>query len=176
MIMRPGQPLLLPASPLFIWGSLLVALLINMLVNMAFLGRAPWGPDVLALTLVFWSVHQPQRVSVGAAFVFGLAMDVHHTALLGQHALAYTVLGFMAVSIHRRLLWFPVPTQAVHVLPIFVVAQLLVMAVRLLSGDGFAGWPVLVAPLLTATLWPVASLLLLAPQRRAHDPDDNRPL
>lgn len=176
MIMRPGQPLLLPASPLFIWGSLLVALLINMLVNMAFLGRAPWGPDVLALTLVFWSVHQPQRVSVGAAFVFGLAMDVHHTALLGQHALAYTVLGFMAVSIHRRLLWFPVPTQAVHVLPIFVVAQLLVMAVRLLSGDGFAGWPVLVAPLLTASLWPVASLLLLAPQRRAHDPDDNRPL
>lgn len=176
MIMRPGQPLLLPASPLFIWGSLLVALLINMLVNMACLGRAPWGPDVLALTLVFWSVHQPQRVSVGAAFVFGLAMDVHHTALLGQHALAYTVLGFMAVSIHRRLLWFPVPTQAVHVLPIFVVAQLLVMAVRLLSGDGFAGWPVLVAPLLTAALWPVASLLLLAPQRRAHDPDDNRPL
>ena len=176
MIMRPGQPLLLPASPLFIWGSLLVALLINMLVNMAFLGRAPWGPDVLALTLVFWSVHQPQRVSVGAAFVFGLAMDVHHTALLGQHALAYTVLGFMAVSIHRRLLWFPVPTQAVHVLPIFVVAELLVMAVRLLSGDGFAGWPVLVAPLLTASLWPVASLLLLAPQRRAHDPDDNRPL
>ena len=176
MIMRPGQPLLLPASPLFIWGSLLVALLINMLVNMAFLGRAPWGPDVLALTLVFWSVHQPQRVSVGAAFVFGLAMDVHHTALLGQHALAYTVLGFMAVSIHRRLLWFPVPTQAVHVLPLFVVAQLLVMAVRLLSGDGFAGWPVLVAPLLTAALWPVASLLLLAPQRRAHDPDDNRPL
>jgi rod shape-determining protein MreD len=176
MIMRPGQPLLLPASPLFIWGSLLAALLINMLVNMAFLGRAPWGPDVLALTLVFWSVHQPQRVSVGAAFVFGLAMDVHHTALLGQHALAYTVLGFMAVSIHRRLLWFPVPTQAVHVLPIFVVAQLLVMAVRLLSGDGFAGWPVLVAPLLTAALWPVASLLLLAPQRRAHDPDDNRPL
>ena len=176
MIMRPGQPLLLPASPLFIWVSLLVALLINMLVNMAFLGRAPWGPDVLALTLVFWSVHQPQRVSVGAAFVFGLAMDVHHTALLGQHALAYTVLGFMAVSIHRRLLWFPVPTQAVHVLPIFAVAQLLVMAVRLVSGDGFAGWPVLVAPLLTAALWPVASLLLLAPQRRAHDPDDNRPL
>lgn len=176
MIMRPGQPLLLPASPLFIWCSLVVALLLNMLANMTFLGRAAWGPDVLALVLVFWTVHQPRRVSVGAAFVFGLAMDVHHTALLGQHAFAYTVLGFMAVSIHRRLLWFPVPTQAVHVLPLFVVAQLLVIAVRLVSGDGFAGWTVLMAPLLTAALWPVASLLLLAPQRRAHDPDDNRPL
>ena len=131
-------------------------------------------PDVLALTLVFWSVHQPQRVSVGRFCVrIGHGRAPHHTA---GPRLAYTVLGFMAVSIHRRLLWFPVPTQAVHVLPIFVVAQLLVMAVRLLSGDGFAGWPVLVAPLLTAALWPVASLLLLAPQRRAHDPDDNRPL
>ncbi len=176
MIMRRGQPLLLPASPLFIWGSLIAALLLNMLLNIAFLGRTAWGPDVLALTLVFWSVHQPQRVSVGAAFVFGLAMDVHHTALLGQHALAYTVMGFMAVSIHRRLLWFPVPTQAVHVLPIFAVAQLMVVAVRLLAGDGFAGWLVLMAPVLTAALWPLASLLLLAPQRRAHDPDDNRPL
>mgnify|MGYP001549485620 FL=1 len=31
MIMRQGQQLLLPANPLFIWGSLLAALLINML-------------------------------------------------------------------------------------------------------------------------------------------------
>lgn len=176
MIMRPGQPLLLPASPLFIWGSLVVALLGNLLLNMGLLGRAAWMPDLLALTLVFWNVHQPQRVSVGAAFVFGLAMDVHHTALLGQHALAYTVLGFMAVSIHRRLLWFPVSTQTLHVLPLFAVAQVLVVAIRWVAGGVFPGWPVVLAPVVTALLWPVASAVLLAPQRRAHDPDENRPL
>lgn len=176
MIMRRGQPLLLPASPVFIWSSLVAALMLNMLMNIGAAGRAAWVPDVLALTLVFWNVHQPQRVSVGAAFAFGLAMDVHQTALLGQHALAYTVLGFMAVSIHRRLLWFPVPTQAVHVLPLFAVAQALIAGVRLVAGHGFAGWSVMLAPLLTSALWPIASLLLLAPQRRAHDPDDNRPL
>ncbi|MCX8520102.1 MAG: rod shape-determining protein MreD, partial [Rhodoferax sp.] len=27
-----------------------------------------------------------------------------------------------------------------------------------------------------ALLWPLASVLLLAPQRRAPDPDENRPL
>lgn len=176
MIMRRGQPLLLPANPLFIWGSLLAALAINMLLNMGLAGRAAWVPDVLALTLVFWNVHQPQRVSVGAAFLFGLAMDVHHTALLGQHALAYTVLGYMAVSIHRRLLWFPVGTQSVHVLPLFLVAQLLVITVRFVSGHGVVQWATLVAPVLTAALWPIAGMLLLAPQRRAHDPDDTRPL
>ena len=34
MIMRPGQQLLLPANPLFIWGTLLIALLLNMFQNM----------------------------------------------------------------------------------------------------------------------------------------------
>ncbi|MBA4254883.1 MAG: rod shape-determining protein MreD [Polaromonas sp.] len=176
MIMRPGKPLLLPASPWFIWSSLVAALALNMLLNMGLLGRAAWTPDLLALTLVFWGVHQPQRVSVGLAFAFGLAMDVHHTALLGQHAFAYTALGFMAAAIHRRLLWFPIPVQALHVVPLFVVAQALVVLIRLISGSGFVGWSVALSPLLTALLWPVASLVLLVPQRRPHDPDANRPL
>ncbi|RYF75711.1 MAG: rod shape-determining protein MreD, partial [Comamonadaceae bacterium] len=56
MIMRPGQAqLLLPVSPLFIGFSLVLALLVNMLP----LGRTAWVPDLLALVLVFWSVHQP---------------------------------------------------------------------------------------------------------------------
>ncbi|WP_332743885.1 rod shape-determining protein MreD [Hydrogenophaga sp.] len=172
MIMRPGQQLLLPANPLFIWGSLLLALVVNMLP----LGRVPWMPDVLALVLVFWSVHQPLRVGIGAAFVFGLAMDVHQAALLGQHALAYTALSFFAITIHRRLLWFSVPSQAVQVLPLFFAAHAIELAVRMLAGGIFPGFSVLLAPLIEAVLWPVVSVALLAPQRRAPDPDANRPL
>ena len=70
------------------------------------LGRIGWMPDLLALVIVFWGVHQPARVSIGIAFMFGLAMDVQQSALLGQHALSYTTLGFMATMIHRRpILW-----------------------------------------------------------------------
>ena len=32
------------------------------------------------------------------------------------------------------------------------------------------------APLAQAALWPLAHMLLLAPQRRPPDPDQNRPL
>jgi len=172
MIMRPGQQLLLPANPLFIWFSLLLALVVNMLP----LGRAPWMPDVLALVVVFWSVHQPLRVGIGAAFVFGLAMDVHQTALLGQHALAYTALSYFAITIHRRLLWFSVPSQAVQVLPLFAAAHAIELALRMLAGGVFPGLPILLAPLIESLLWPVVSVVLLAPQRRAPDPDENRPL
>ncbi len=176
MIMRPGQQLLLPANPVFIWFSLLCALMFNMLMNMGLFGRAAWVPDLLAVVLVFWSVHQPLRIGVGVAFAFGLAMDVHQGTLLGQHALAYTVLGFLGISVHRRLLWFSVPTQAVQVLPLFVAAHVLELLVRLAAGGRFPGLTYALAPLIEAAFWPVVSVLLLAPQRRAPDPDDNRPL
>ncbi len=172
MIMRSGQQLLLPASPLFIGVSLLLALLLDMLP----LGRLAWMPDFLALVLVFWNVHQPLRVGIGMAFMFGLGVDVHQSALLGQHALSYTTLSFFATMIHRRLLWFPVPSQAVQVLPLFFAAHLVELIIRLINGDAFPGWTILLAPFLEALLWPLASVLLLAPQRRAPDPDENRPL
>lgn len=176
MIMRPGQQLLLPANPVFIWFSLLSALVFNMLLNMGLFGRAAWVPDLLAVVLVFWSVHQPLRIGVGVAFAFGLAMDVHQGALLGQHALAYTALGFLGISMHRRLLWFSVPNQAVQVLPLFVAAHLLELLVRMVAGGTFPGLLYLLAPVIEAALWPIVSVLLLVPQRRAPNPDDNRPL
>ena len=176
MIMPRGQQLLLPVRPLFMWSSLISALAVNMLLNMGLVGRAAWVPDFLALTLLFWTVHQPLKVGIGAAFFLGLAMDVHQGALLGQHALAYSALSYLAIAIHRRLLWFSMLSQAAQVLPLFIAAHVLTLLVRWLAGDGPAGWSVLLAPLLEALLWPVVSALLLMPQRQAPDPDANRPL
>jgi rod shape-determining protein MreD len=169
---RGSNQLLLPANPWFVVITLLVALAINMLP----LGRQPAMPDLLALVLVFWNVHQPRRVGVGAAFIFGLLMDVHEGALLGQHALAYTLLSYFAITIHRRLLWFNVASQTLQVLPLFIAAHAVSLLVRLLAGGMFPGWNLLFAPLIEALLWPIAVMLLLAPQRRAPDPDENRPL
>lgn len=173
MIMpRGSDQLLLPVNPVFVWGSLLIALLVNLVP----FGRVPAMPDVLAVALVFWNVHQPRKVGIGAAFVFGLLMDVHEGSLLGQHALAYTLLSYFATTMHRRLLWFSVPAQALQVLPLFAAAHLVSLIVRLAAGAAFPGWNLFAAPVIEALLWPVASLLLLAPQRRAPDPDANRPL
>lgn len=176
MIMRQGQQLLLPANPFFIWATLLAAFVLNMLQNIGFWGRAAWVPDLLALVLVFWSVHQPLRVGIGAAFVFGLFMDVHQGGLLGANALAYSVLSYFAITIHRRLLWFSVPSQALQMLPLFVASQWIGLGAKMLAGGSFPGWVVLLAPVLQAALWPATSVLLLVPQRRAPDPDLNRPL
>jgi rod shape-determining protein MreD len=173
MIMpRASDQLLLPVNPLFVWFTLLFAFGLNIIP----LGRNAGMPDFLAIVLVFWNVHQTRRVGVGLAFMFGLLMDVNDGAILGQHALAYTLLSYFAITIHRRLLWFSVPSQALQILPLFLAAHAVSFLVRLFAGGMLPGWPLALAPLLEALLWPVVTLLLLAPQRRPPDPDQNRPL
>jgi rod shape-determining protein MreD len=103
-------------------------------------------------------------------------MDVHQGALLGQHALAYTLLAFFALALSRRLTWFTLAQQALQVLPLFAAMHAVSLLVRLAAGDLFPGWGLVLAPLIEAALWPLVTLLLLAPQLRAPDPDQNRPL
>jgi len=167
------QQVLRPVLPGFIWGTLAVAFLLNLMPW----GRAIWVPDFLALTLVFWNVNQPRRVGMGIAFVFGLLMDVHDGALFGEHALAYTLLSYGAISLHRRILWFPVLSQCLYILVLLLLSQMASAAVRLWAGVASPGWGwSLLASFVGAALWPLATSLFLAPQRRPAKRDDTRPL
>ncbi|WP_075256356.1 rod shape-determining protein MreD [Herbaspirillum camelliae] len=164
--------ILLPANPLFIAFSLVVAFLLNLM---------PWGqmagvPDFVALALVFWNIHQPRKVGISVAFLMGLLMDVNEATLLGENALAYTLLSYFAIMIHRRVLWFPLRTQALHVLPLMLLAQAVQLVIQLLVTGKSPDWFYFSESVVSALLWPVVSLLLLAPQRRAIDRDENRPI
>jgi rod shape-determining protein MreD len=172
MIMPRGQQLLLPVNALFMWGSLMIGLILHMLP----LGRVAWMPDMLAIVLVFWSIHQPYRIGMGVAFFMGVLVDVQQSAMLGQHALAYTLLSFLALVIHRRLVWYNVFSQAIQILPLFAIAHAIELLVRLIAGGVFPGYLIAFAPVIEAALWPIVSVILLAPQRRAPDSDAHRPL
>ncbi|KAF1046137.1 MAG: Rod shape-determining protein MreD [Herbaspirillum frisingense] len=170
--MNDPHYILLPANPLFIAFSLIVAFLLNLM---------PWGqlvgvPDFVALALVFWNIHQPRKVGISVAFLMGLLMDVNEATLLGENALAYTLLSYFAIMIHRRVLWFPLRTQALHVLPLMLLTQAVQLVVQLLVTGKFPHWFYFSESVVSAVLWPVVSLLLLAPQRRAINRDDNRPI
>lgn len=170
--MNRPQYILLPVNPYFIAFSLAAAFLLNLM---------PWGrligiPDFVALVVLFWNVHQPRKVGMGIAFFLGLLMDVHDASLLGEHALAYTLLSYGAITIHRRVLWMPRGLQVFAVAPLLVVAQLVPFVIRLLTGAAFPGWGQLVHGFVEAALWPLVCSLLLMPQRRPADPDDTRPI
>jgi rod shape-determining protein MreD len=162
-------------NPWFIGFTLVLSLMLNLLP----LPRAGWAlavPDWVALTLVFWSIHQPRRAGLAVAWVMGLVMDVNNASLLGEHALAYSILSYAAITMHRRVRWFSIAGQVVHVLPLLLAAQLVVTVIRLLIGAPFPGVLYFASSIVATLLWPVISFLYLAPQRRATDKDDNRPI
>ena len=131
----------------------------------------PWPdlrvvPDFVALVLAFWCVRQPRLVGLGVAWTLGLVCDAGNGVLLGQHALAYSLLAFLSIWLSRRILWFGTGLQAMHIAVILVVAQAVVLLVRIIAGQAFPGWAMFVGPLAGALLWPVLSWILLMPQRR----------
>lgn len=167
-----SSSILRPANPWFIGFSLLVATVLEMIPT----DRSWVTPDFLALVLVFWNIRQPRQVGIGISWLFGVIMDVHSATVFGEHALAYTLLSYFAITIHRRVLWFSVMMQAIHILPLLIAAQWVTLALRLAIGGMKPGWIILVEPLLTAALWPLAQFILLIPQKLPESRDNNRPI
>jgi len=138
-----------------------------------FLNFLPWRdlrlmPDFVALTLCFWCIRQPRLVGLGVGWTLGLLSDAGNGVLLGQHALAYSILAFLSVWLSRRILWFGPGLQALHVAVILLVAQGVALLVRVVSGNASPGWPIVVGPIIGAMLWPLVTWLLLWPQRRSQ--------
>jgi len=166
------ERILLPVNVAYMALTVALALLFNLM---------PWNdlvgvPDLVALVLTFWCVHQPRRMGIGAAWLVGLVMDAGNGALLGQHAFAYAFLAFGAISLHRRILWFSLWRQAVHVLVLLLACQALMLAVRMIAGGAFPGPLYFLGSIVAAALWPTASFFLLLPQRRPESVDENRPI
>jgi rod shape-determining protein MreD len=167
-----SRRILLPARTWFIYLSLLAAFVLNLLP----LGRLPGVPDWVALTLCFWCIHQPLKVGMATAFCFGLAMDVADASVMGQHACAYVLLAYFAAGWSRRVLWFPLAQQALHVLPMLLGVQLVMLLIRLMSGAEFPGLSYFLSSFIAVLLWYPLSVLLLLPQYQPVERDETRPI
>jgi rod shape-determining protein MreD len=172
--MTPDRPqrILQPVRLRTIIGSFVLALLLDFM---------PWpdlrvAPEFVALVLTFWCVRQPRLVGLGVGWTLGLLIDAGNGVLLGQHALAYSLLAFLAISLSRRILWFGPLQQALHVGALLLFCQGVTVLVRLAAGAELPGWQVLIGPLVGAALWPLVSYLLLIPQRRPVEPQEPRAL
>lgn len=167
-----SRRILLPARAWYIYLSLAAAGVLNLMPT----GYLPVMPDWVALVLCFWCIHQPLKVGMTAGFIFGLAMDVADGSVMGQHAFAYVLLAFAAGGLSRRVLWFPLWQQALHVLPMLLGVQLVMLWIRLATGAEFPGLPYFYASLAGALLWHPLNYVLLLPQYRPVERDENRPI
>lgn len=165
----PKQEILLPVKGWFIVFSLAIALLLNLLPLQGFV--LVLRPDFVALTVLYWSINQPQRAGMGTAFGMGMLMDVANASLFGQHALAYSVMAFIALVLHRQVRMFSLRQQAPQAGLMLLAAQLVILLTGLLAGASFPSWLIFLASITGALLWPLLSALLRLPQRPKPDPD-----
>jgi rod shape-determining protein MreD len=93
--------------------SILVAMGLNLLPLPS--SVAVNNPDWVLLCLVYWALALPERVGVVSAWCVGLIMDVLTAHLMGQHAMAYALVIYLCIRIHRRMRLYPPVQQAVSV-------------------------------------------------------------
>jgi rod shape-determining protein MreD len=163
------QEFLLPASNAFILLSLLVALLLNWL---------PWSgilmalhPDFVALVLLYWCTHKPYRVGIGMAWMMGIFADVADASLFGQHALAYTILAFGGIILHRRMQMFDLRQQAMQIFPVLLLTYVAYALVHW-QLHGYIAWAYFLGCVVSAMLWIPLTLLLQVIRVPRSDPDD----
>lgn len=152
-----GPQLIAPASRRLVYGSLAMGYLATLL---------PWPPGMLWLlpdftlvVLFYWIIHAPHLAGLGLAMALGLLADATLGTLVGQHAFAYTVTGFLVIHLRRRLENFEVSGRALHLAPIFFGQQVLIMILGLVFDLPDADWRYLVAGLSAALCWiPLAHL------------------
>jgi rod shape-determining protein MreD len=113
-------------------------------------------------------VHEGGRIGLVTGFLLGLFMDVHDAGPLGQHALTYVLVCYGAVVLRRRLLRFNLWRQALHMLPVFVLAKAVSLALTSMLMGTWPGWLWMMGVSLAGVLWvPVGWILLLPGNRLA---------
>jgi rod shape-determining protein MreD len=133
--------------------SALVALALAILPLPAVLDA--FRPDFLVLVVFYWCIESPRAGGLSLAFFAGLALDVIQGVVLGQHALALTLMGAWATHLRLRFRVFSMLSQCLVVFMLLTGYQFIVFWVDGATGNPVTNFSRWLAPIIGALLWPV---------------------
>lgn len=144
--------------------SFIIALMLTMLPlpEMA----EPFRPAWLIMVLIYWCMAVPDRVGVGIGWLMGLLLDVVNGALLGQYAIALSVIAFLTLRLHKRIRNFPVGQQALFIIFMVLIGQGLVLWIKGMIGQSPNSWLYWAPAITSGLLWPWVFLILRDLRRR----------
>jgi rod shape-determining protein MreD len=90
-------------------------------------------PAFLVLVVLYWCTMAPYTSGIALAFFPGLLLDVVQNSLLGEHALAMSLVGYLALRFHLMVRAKPLFEQC-----LFVFAALLIYELVLWTIDGWS--------------------------------------
>lgn len=141
------------ARPLLIGSSFFVAALLAIMPLPIWL---IWlRPAWLLMTLIYWSLRAPYHIGLGVAWLLGLFADLLYGTLLGEHALAFVVIGFFIAQFHVRINRFPFRQQMLVVLALLSLHQMLLLWVQAAIDELPDLWLYWLPSITGALLWPL---------------------
>jgi rod shape-determining protein MreD len=112
-------------------------------------------PDFLVLVVFFWSIESPRAGGLTLAFVSGLALDIIKGAVLGQHALALTLMAAWATHLRLRLRVFSVLSQTLTIFALLTGYQFILFWIDGATGNPVTSFSRWLAPVIGALIWPL---------------------
>lgn len=122
-------------------------------------------PDFLVLVVFYWSIESPRTGGLALAFIAGLALDVIRGVVLGQHALALTLMAAWATHLRLRLRVFSVLSQSLTIFALLTGYQFVLFWVDGATGNPVTSFSRWLAPIIGGLIWPLLASLL----GRLHD-------
>jgi rod shape-determining protein MreD len=116
-------------------------------------------PEWLLLTLIYWLLRHPEKIGMSTSLLLGLVMDAISGTYLGIHMLSMSLSCYLVLTMHKRMVMFPVVQQS---LVIFFIVGIQLMVVYLLTSAlsiGDSGLDYLWQALSSALLWPFVLIL-----------------
>ncbi len=124
-------------------------------------------PDWVTLTLIYWAMNQPRTYGIGWAWIIGLDLDVAQGTLLGQHALALSLVIYVTVKFHLQLRQFPTLQMSVTVFALLALYQFILFWINGVAGLNAPAvnyWGPVIAGSL---IWPLVTMVLAGSRYRA---------
>jgi rod shape-determining protein MreD len=91
-------------------------------------------PAWILMILIYWAMIMPYQVNVGVAWLTGLLVDLLNDTLLGEHALAFTIVIYFVSRMHIRLRMYPLLQQGISILVFVLLYQFILYCIQ-----GFIG-------------------------------------
>lgn len=155
-----------PGGRLRIAATLLVALIVTVVPLPGVFDAA--RPDLLLLLVIYWSLSSPRIAGLALAWACGVMIDLLKGTTLGQHALAFLLVGFLTHRFQLRMRLFPIWQQTLTVLLLLALYQFLVFWIDGIIGQPVISWMRWLPVLSGALLWPALVAVLDTWNRHAR--------
>ena len=117
-------------------------------------------PDFLLLVIIWFAVMLPRSGGLLFAWICGLALDSFRGQILGENALAFVAVAYLAHRFHLRMRMFPLPHQSMVVFLLLAVYQFLLFWIDGVTGHPLNDWTRSLPTISGALLWPAVTGIL----------------